>query len=75
MSTSSCHAATRQATRTPPDAHKLDSSEFACAPAIHLAKKTKGLWSDKMAFRVWLLCGLLLWLLGLINLVTGVARR
>src|SRR4051794_20498132 len=33
------------------------------------------LWSDRMAFRVWLVCASLLWFLGFINLVTGVARR
>jgi hypothetical protein len=37
--------------------------------------RTGGLWSDRIAFRIWLLCGLILWLVGFINLVTGVARR
>ena len=42
---------------------------------IQAPEREGGLWTDRIAFRIWLLCGLLLWLVGLINLVTGVARR
>jgi len=46
----------------------------ADSPILAPARKG-GLWSDRIAFRIWLLCGLLLWLVGFINLVTSVARR
>jgi hypothetical protein len=75
MSSSQPLTSTKQ-TRRPFLVHHERNHSIATVDTPNEADKRPGaLWSDKMAFRIWLACGLLLWLLGFINLVTGVARK
>ncbi len=55
--------------------HELKLAESAGEVPVEQTRRPGALWTDRMAFRVWLGCGFLLWLLGFVNLVTGVARR
>lgn len=38
-------------------------------------RPTGALWADRMAIRLWMACCLALWVLGLVNLVSGLHTR
>ena len=56
-------------------AHEINELHHAAIKATDESKPALALWSEKTALRIWIGCGLLLWLLGLVNLITGVASR
>jgi hypothetical protein len=56
-------------------AHVINASDRDAGRPGNDSEQAAAPWSDKMALRIWIACGLVLWLLGFINLVTGMASR